>query len=178
MQKMLTSVDAWPKPLVMFPAGAPVSLIVCAPPPAGPNAPLFRCWQSGHVPLPAVLHCAADVHGMTVCGSQLPVPAPVQHGNGTPAAAHPELCGQFGSGSPEKHPVPAALMGRQNPQNTWFCPLRAWAVTCVLPVVRLKAIGRPPMLFSAGGGQSCVVGNPAFTAVSAGVHGIPSFAPP
>src|SRR5712664_2458883 len=39
MQKMLTSVEAWPNPSVMLPAGAPVSVRVLAPPPAGPKAP-------------------------------------------------------------------------------------------------------------------------------------------
>src|SRR5439155_846923 len=54
MQKMLTSVEACPAPSVMLPAGAPVSVIVWAPPPAGPKAPGLRCWQSGHEPLPSV----------------------------------------------------------------------------------------------------------------------------
>src|SRR2546422_529333 len=53
MQKMLTSVEAWPNPSVMLPAGAPVSVIVWAPPPAGPKAPGLACWQSGHAPLPS-----------------------------------------------------------------------------------------------------------------------------
>src|SRR5207253_6094553 len=47
MQKRLTSVEALPSPLVRLPAGAPVSLIVLTPPPAGPKAPASRCSQSG-----------------------------------------------------------------------------------------------------------------------------------
>src|SRR6266446_10942931 len=52
MQKMLTSVEAWPSPLVRSPAGAPVSAIVLAV--LDENAPGIFCWQSGHVPLPSV----------------------------------------------------------------------------------------------------------------------------
>jgi len=47
MQKMLASVEACPAPSLMFPAGEPVSVMVCAPPPAGPNAPPLRSSQSG-----------------------------------------------------------------------------------------------------------------------------------
>src|SRR5512138_958561 len=101
----------------MFPAGEPVTVMVRAPPPAGPNAPGFFCWQSGHVPLPSV-HCAAEVHTLGTW-SQEPVPEPVQQLNGTPAAVHVVLSGQpFAALSPSKQPVPAAVMSRQNPQNT------------------------------------------------------------
>src|SRR5262249_11473020 len=83
-----------------------------------------------------------------------------------------------GSGSPRKQPVPAALLSRQNPQNTLVWPLRAAAVRWMAVVNRLKAIGSPPMLLRVGGGQSCEVGKPAFTALSAGAQARPSFPPP
>src|SRR5690349_7443540 len=48
MQKMLTSVEVCAAPSARLPAGAPVSVIVRAPPPPGPNPPGFRCSQSGN----------------------------------------------------------------------------------------------------------------------------------
>src|SRR5438132_13581685 len=68
MQKMLTNVEAWPAPSLRVPAGAPVSVIVRAPPPAGPKAPELRCCQSGHEPLPSG-HAGGE-------------PRPVTHGLG------------------------------------------------------------------------------------------------
>ena len=125
----------------MSPAGVPVSVIVWAPPPAGPNAPGSRCWQSGHVPLPSVQAVGEPVpakHCLGACGSQVPVPTPVQQGKGTPAPVHtpkqvpvcgpaqqsagapgpvhtalPLLCGQAGFGSPSKQPVKVELTSRQ-----------------------------------------------------------------
>src|SRR5207245_4669024 len=96
MQKMLTSVEAWPNPSVMSPAGAPVSVIVWAPPPAGPKAPGLACWQSGHEPLPSVQAVDVLVSPLKHClGGRLqpPVPRPVQQGNGVPAAVHPLFVG-------------------------------------------------------------------------------------
>ena len=85
-----------------------------------------------HVPVPdpvqqcqgvlAALHCA-------LFGSQMPVPAPVQHLKGWgvgPPVVHAALCGQKENvlGSPSKQPViapvPLALTSRQKPQKTRF----------------------------------------------------------
>src|SRR5207245_6396917 len=55
MQKMLTSVEGCPIPSDRPGAGEPVSVIVRTPPPAGPNAPGFRCWQSGYAAGQSVL---------------------------------------------------------------------------------------------------------------------------
>jgi len=54
------------------------------------------------------------------------------------------------------------------------------AVLLVDPVVRSNAIGSEPMLFSAGGGQSWLVGKLFVVPrrLSAGVQASPSFAPP
>ncbi len=116
MQKMLTSVEAWPAPSLRVPAGAPVSVIVRAPPPAGPKAPGLRCWQSGHEPLPSVQAVGKPLpmkHGLGAVWSQLPAPTPVQQLNGLPAPMHPLLAGHPGAESPSKQPVPAAVMSRQ-----------------------------------------------------------------
>src|SRR2546425_10871336 len=101
MQKMLTSVEGCPPPSLTAPAGEPVSVIVWAPPPAGPKAPELRCWQSGHDPLPSVQSVAA-VHALGAGWSQLPVPTPEQQRNGVPAAVHPPLVGHGAFGSPSK----------------------------------------------------------------------------
>src|SRR5206468_5584243 len=95
MQKMLTSVEAWPAPSVMSPAGVPVSLIVWAPPPAGPKAPGLRCSQSGYAAGQAVLL----VHAI---------------GDGSRGA------GQAGVWSPAKQPLPRLFTSRQKPQKTLF----------------------------------------------------------
>jgi hypothetical protein len=144
MQKMLASVEAWPVPSVMSPAGEPLSVIVCTPPPAGPKAPESSCWQSGHVPFPSV-HWVGDVHA---------------------------LWGHRGSGKPSKQPVvalggsPVAVppASRQKPQNTLSWPLSVAAVMVVVAVVNAKLIWRPPMLLPGGGGQSWLVGKLAFSA--------------
>src|SRR5207248_8078742 len=96
MQKMLTSVEACPAPSLRLPAGAPVSVIVRAPPPAGPKAPGFRCSQSGHEPLPSVQAVGEPLpmkHGLGAVWSQLPAPTPVQQLNGLPAPMPPLLDG-------------------------------------------------------------------------------------
>src|SRR5689334_24978717 len=69
-------------------------------------------------------------------------------------------------------------MSRQNPQNTLFWLGWLTAVRVCVPVVRLKAIGSPPMPFPGGGGQSWLVGKPAFSGLAAGVHALPLFGPP
>ena len=76
------------------------------------------------------------------------------------AIGEPPGTGQIGFGSPAKQPVPRPFRSRQKPQNTLFWPLATLltAVRLVDPVVRLNAIGRAPMLFTAGGGQSWLVG--------------------
>src|SRR5439155_20231177 len=96
MQKMLTSVEECPIPSVRSPAaGEPVSVIVWAPPPAGPKAPALRCSQSGYsAGQPALLVHATGADGLGV--------------------------GQAGFGSPAKQPVPRLLMSRQKPQKTLF----------------------------------------------------------
>ena len=91
MQKMLTSVEGCPAPSLTAPAGAPVSLIVRAPPPAGPKAPGFFCSQSGHVPFPSV-QSPFEAHVLSGAGwSQVPLPAPLQQRKGRPAAVHEAL---------------------------------------------------------------------------------------
>jgi len=102
MQKRLTRVEACPSPLVRSPAGAPVSVIVLTPPPAGPKAPASRCSQSGQAPwpfcgdeafpsvqpkevTPAILQTA---YGFV---SHVPAPAAVQHCQGVWSAVHPLL---------------------------------------------------------------------------------------
>ena len=54
------------------------------------------------------------------------------------------------------------------------------AVLLVVPVVRSNAIGSEPMLLTAGGGQSWLVGKLFVVPrrLSAGVQASPSFAPP
>ena len=99
------------------------------------------------------------------------------------ATGEPPGTGQFGSGSPWKQPVPRLFRSRQKPQKMLFWPLAVLltAVTLFVPVTRSNAIGRPPMLLAAGGGQSWLVGKlfvvPRF-ALSAGVQAFPSFGPP
>src|SRR2546425_9026526 len=117
MQKMLTSVEGCPPPSLTSPAGEPVSVIVWAPPPAGPKAPEFRCSQSGQPPLPSV-QSAFVAHALNVGWSHVPVPAPVQHLEGLPAEVHLLLCGHAVAGSPSKQPV--LLASRQKPQKTLF----------------------------------------------------------
>ena len=96
MQKMLTSVEECPIPSVRSPAaGEPVSVIVWAPPPAGPKAPALRCSQSGYsAGQPALL-----VHGI---------------GDGSRGA------GQATVWSPAKQPLPRLFTSRQKPQKTLF----------------------------------------------------------
>ncbi len=122
MQKMLTSVEAWPNPSVRFPPGEPFSVIVFAVP--KPNAPGLCCWQLGQVPAPSV-HCDESVHGLGAW-SQEPAVGPVQQLNGLPAERHALLCGHdaCAAGAPSKQSVPAPSMSRQKPQYT-LC----WAVT-------------------------------------------------
>ena len=95
MQNVPTSVDACPAPSVRLPAGDPVSVIVCAPPPAGPNAPAFRCWQVAY--------------GGAQSESELQACA-------EPAGAGQPFAAAFGS--PSKQPVFSA--SRQNPQKMLF----------------------------------------------------------
>src|SRR5882672_1033002 len=83
-QKTLTSVEACVAPSIMLPAGAPTSKTVAAV--LCLNAPSSRCSQSGHA---ASVQSAFAVHGLSVCGSHVPVPIPVQQENGTPAPVHP-----------------------------------------------------------------------------------------
>src|SRR6266516_2089652 len=92
MQKMLTSVEGCPIPSVRSPAaGEPVSVIVWAPPPAGPKAPGLRCTQSGYAAgQPVLLVHATGADGLGV--------------------------GQAGFGSPAKQPVAVGpLTSRQKP---------------------------------------------------------------
>src|SRR5438128_9226286 len=105
MQKMLTSVEAWPNPSVRFPPGEPFSVIVCAVP--KPNAPGLCCWQSGQVPLPSV-HCEEAVHALGDDPEQEPALAPVQQGEGLRLAMHALFPGDWGAtlGSPSKQFVP------------------------------------------------------------------------
>ena len=111
MQKMLTSVEGCPIPSVRSPAaGAPVSVIVWAPPPAGPKAPGLRCTQSGYAAGQAVLlvHAIADgARGV----------------------------GQAVVWSPAKQPVPRLFTSRQKPQKTLFWPTQ---VPAPAPVQQLK----------------------------------------
>src|SRR3989442_13879753 len=55
MQNTLTSVEACGSPSARQAAGEPVSVMVCAPPPAGPKAPWSLCSQAlnvaSHVPV-------------------------------------------------------------------------------------------------------------------------------
>jgi hypothetical protein len=181
MQKMLAAVVGWSEPSRRSPPGEPVSVIVWAPPPAGPKAPGFRCSQSWN---PVFVHWAVEMHGVATCGSQLPVPAAVQQGKGAPAPVHPALWGQNGLGSPSKQPVPDALMSRQKPQNTCLCaspPTSAMAVHVTDPVVSVPVFTIVPTSALGGGGQSALVGKSDRVlrlAESAGVQGMPSFGPP
>src|SRR2546426_11145761 len=105
---MLTSVEAWPKPLVRSPAGEPFSVIVCAVP--KPNAPGLCCWQLGHCPLPSV-HCDEAVHALAAW-SQVPAGGPGQQGNGLAAETHGMLWGHDACavGAPPKQSVPFPSM--------------------------------------------------------------------
>ena len=62
------------------------------------------------------------------------------------------------------------------PQNTFAWPLWVVPVDILVPVVRAKAIGRPPMSRDPGGGQSWLVGKPALIGESAGTQGLPLLA--
>ena len=52
--------------------------------------------------------------------------------------------------APSKHLVSVEVASREKPQKTlgWF--VRSTDITCAVPVVRLKAMGRLPMLLVLG----------------------------
>src|SRR5947207_5332679 len=139
----------------MSPAGVPVSLIVRAPPPAGPNAPGSRCGQSGYAA------------GQSV--SVLQDTGPVGFGSG-----------QAPVWSPAKQPVPVGPVpsSRQKPQNDRFWLAWSTEVMVFVPVVSAKAMGREPMSLAEGGGQSWLVGKFELMGESAGVQAAPSLSPP
>src|SRR6266404_9016112 len=99
-----------------------------------------------HVPVVApVQQCQGvwtPVH-WALFGSQMPVPLPVQHLNGSGVGGpevHALLCGQLkAAGSPSKQPVfepvPLAFTSRQKPQKTLFWPMQ---VPALGPVQQLK----------------------------------------
>src|SRR6476646_9053779 len=135
MQKMLASVEACAAPSVMLPAGEPVSVMVRAPLPPGPNAPPVFSTQSGY----SAGQSVAWVAGVQAIGD-------AGRGVGQPGVTW----------SPAKQPLPIGPVApsRQNPQKTLFCVLTVLltAVLIDVPVVRSKAIGSEPMLLTAGGG--------------------------
>ena len=134
MQNALTSVtDPAGPPVESAPEGRPFSVMVRAS--CEPNAPEVRCAQAGNT---GFVQSASVLHDVSVCGSQVPVPIPVQQGNGVPAPVHfwhvpvpapvqqgsgalaavhvlfGSLCGHPFDGSPSKQPV--LSWSRQNPQ--------------------------------------------------------------
>src|SRR5437870_13211913 len=120
MQKTPTSLATWASPSVRLPPGNPVSVIVWALLPR-PNAPALCCTQSGHVPPPSV-QSPFEVHALGVVNElQVPVPDPVQHGNGVPPPVQAASRGHPDPGSPSKQVVFAP--SRQKPQKTLLWPL-------------------------------------------------------
>jgi len=109
----------------------------------------------------------------------VPVPAPVQQGSGALAAVHVlfgSLCGHPFDGSPSKQPVLA--WSRQNPQKTRCSVPEATAVLLEMPVVSANGMGSIPMGWPVsvptgkpGGGQSWLVGYGAPRLPLPGSHG-------